>query len=42
MDIVLKGEIDGIEAAQRIRDAHDIPIVYLTAYSDEKTLKEPR
>jgi PAS domain S-box-containing protein len=42
MDIVLKGEIDGIEAAQRIRDAQDIPIVYLTAYSDEKTLKRAR
>ena len=42
MDIVLKGEIDGIEAAQRIKNAHDIPIVYLTAYSDEKTLKRAK
>jgi CheY-like chemotaxis protein len=33
MDIVLKGEMDGIEAAERIRAA-DIPVVYLTAYAD--------
>jgi PAS domain S-box-containing protein len=38
MDIVLKGKMDGVEAAQVIREECDIPIVYLTAYSDEKTL----
>ncbi|MCK9150634.1 methanogen output domain 1-containing protein [Methanobacterium alcaliphilum] len=38
MDIVLKGKMDGVEAAQIIRDKFDIPVVYLTAYSDEKTL----
>jgi PAS domain S-box-containing protein len=42
MDIVLKGEMDGVEAAQKIRDSYDIPIVYLTAYSDEKTLKRAK
>ncbi|HMK54491.1 MAG TPA: methanogen output domain 1-containing protein [Methanobacteriaceae archaeon] len=42
MDIVLKGEMDGIEAAQRIRDIYDIPVVYLTAYSDERTLKRAK
>lgn len=42
MDIVLKGEMDGIEAAQKIRDAYDIPVVYLTAYSDERTLKRAK
>lgn len=39
MDIVLKGEIDGIETARRIRDDFDTPIIYLTAHSDERTLK---
>jgi PAS domain S-box-containing protein len=34
MDITLPGEIDGIEAAARIRASHDIPILYLTALSD--------
>ena len=42
MDIVLKGEMDGVEAAQRIRDSYDIPVVYLTAYSDERTLKRAK
>lgn len=38
MDIVLKGEIDGIEAARQIRTNFNIPVIYITAYSDEKTL----
>ncbi len=38
MDIVLKGEIDGIEAASQIRSRYKIPIIYLTAYEDEDTL----
>ena len=42
MDIVLKGEIDGIEAAQQIKENLDVPIVYLTAYSDERTLKRAK
>lgn len=39
MDIILKGELDGVEAARRIRAARPIPIVYLTAYADENTLE---
>ncbi len=38
MDIVLKGSIDGIEAARQIRSLFKIPIVYLTAYADQNTL----
>lgn len=38
MDIVLQGEMDGIEAAEHIRTRFNIPVVYLTAYSDGKTL----
>jgi putative two-component system response regulator len=38
MDIVLAGKMDGIQAAGKIEKIADIPIVYLTAYSDEKTL----
>lgn len=38
MDIVLKGEIDGICAAEKIRAAYAIPVIYLTAYADEATL----
>jgi len=39
MDIVIKGEMDGIETAKQIRSLFDIPIVYLTAFSDEKTIE---
>ena len=39
MDIRLEGPIDGIDAAKQIRDSCDIPIVFLTAYSDEETVK---
>jgi PAS domain S-box-containing protein len=42
MDIVLKGKIDGIEAAKEIGEQFSIPVVYLTAYSDEKTLKRAK
>ena len=38
MDIVLKGDMDGIEAAERIHRAADIPVVFLTAYSDRATM----
>jgi PAS domain S-box-containing protein len=38
MDIRLRGIIDGVEAASRIKNASSIPIVYLSAYSEEKTL----
>jgi len=38
MDISLKGSMDGIAAAQRIRGELDIPVIYLTAHSDSATL----
>ncbi len=38
MDIRLKGIMDGIEAAHEIHKYLDIPIIYLTAYADDKTL----
>ncbi len=42
MDIVLKGKMDGIEAAEIIKRDHDIPIIYLTAYADDETLKRAK
>ncbi len=42
MDIVLKGEMDGIEAANQIRSCYNIPIIYLTAYADEKILERAK
>ena len=42
MDIVLLGELDGIDAAAKIRSEYDIPIIYLTAYSDEAILERAK
>jgi PAS domain S-box-containing protein len=42
MDIRLKGDIDGVEAAQEIRTRFDIPVIYLTAYADENTLQRAK
>jgi CheY-like chemotaxis protein len=42
MDIVIKGEMDGIETAEQIRSRFSIPVVYLTAYADEKTLERAK
>ena len=42
MDIVLEGHMDGVEAAEQIRDRFDIPVVYLTAYADNKTLQRAK
>jgi PAS domain S-box-containing protein len=38
MDIVLRGSQDGIETTKKIGELYKVPIVYLTAYRDAKTL----
>jgi len=42
MDIKLKGDMDGVQAAEIINRKHSIPIIFLTAYSDEKTLQRAK
>ncbi|MBN2290226.1 MAG: response regulator [Candidatus Glassbacteria bacterium] len=42
MDIVLKGEMDGIEAAEQIRSSFNIPVIYLTAYASEEILEDAK
>ncbi len=39
MDINLKNSKDGIETAKEIQKIENIPIIYLTAYSDENTIE---
>ena len=39
---MLKGDIDGIEAARVINSRFSIPIIYLTAYSDIETLERAK
>jgi DNA-binding response OmpR family regulator len=38
MDIRLKGKKDGVQAAEEIHRQVDVPVVYLTAYSDRLTV----
>ena len=42
MDIILAGRMDGIEAAQIINSKYDIPIIFITAYGDKKTLDKAK
>lgn len=42
MDINLQGDVDGIEAAETIRDSFQTPVVFLTAYADPKTLERAK
>ena len=42
MDINIEGEIDGIETAEIIRKSHDLPIIYITAYSDQTTINRAK
>ena len=42
MDIILKGEIDGIDAAEEIRTKFDIPIIFITGYADKERLKRAK
>ena len=38
MDIVMEGKLDGIDAARMIKEEMDIPIIFLTAYADDKVV----
>ena len=42
MDIQLRGNMDGVVAAESIKANQDVPIVYLTANSDEATLQRAK
>ena len=42
MDINLNNEMDGIDAASKIHSFSDIPVIYMTAYSDDKTLERAK
>lgn len=42
MDIVLEGEMDGIEAAQQIRLQNNVPVIYLSSYSEEELIQRAK
>ena len=39
MDIAIKGNLDGIQTAQKIKENQNVAIIFLTAYADDKTLE---
>lgn len=39
MDIILEGDMDGVKAAEKIKELHDVPIIYLTANNNDDILK---
>lgn len=39
MDIRLRGELDGVETAERIHEHSDVPVIFLTAFSDRQTIE---
>lgn len=42
MDIMLKGQMTGIESANVIRDRFQIPVIFLTAYADDNTISQAK
>lgn len=42
IDIMLEGKMDGIEAAEKIKELYDIPIVYITAYGNEEVVQRAK
>jgi PAS domain S-box-containing protein/putative nucleotidyltransferase with HDIG domain len=42
MDVIIKGTLDGIAVAERIWETQHVPVIYVTAYSDEQTLKRAK
>lgn len=42
VDIHIKGDLDGIETAQILRERFRVPVIYLTAYADETTVERAK
>jgi PAS domain S-box-containing protein/putative nucleotidyltransferase with HDIG domain len=42
MDVIIRGSLDGISAAEKIWEAYRIPVIYVTAFADEHTLKRAK
>ncbi|MBF0558304.1 MAG: response regulator [Nitrospirae bacterium] len=42
MDISIDGNMDGIEVAKKIRSKYEIPIIFMTGYSDEEMIERAK
>jgi len=39
MDIHIKGDMDGIQTTEKLNEITDIPVIFLTAYADDETVR---
>lgn len=42
MDIMIKGDMNGIEVAEYVKEKYHLPVIFLTAYADENTLSKAK
>jgi PAS domain S-box-containing protein len=42
MDIRIKGSMDGIATAEKVRNVHQLPVIFLTAYSEDATIERAK
>jgi PAS domain S-box-containing protein len=42
MDVQLSGQLDGIDAATRIKSSMNVPVIFITAMTDEETIKRAK
>jgi AmiR/NasT family two-component response regulator len=42
MDIMIKGDLTGIDVSEKIKEKLNIPVIFLTAYADEGTLSKAK
>jgi diguanylate cyclase (GGDEF)-like protein len=42
MDVRIKGAMDGVATAERVRAMHDVPVIFLTAHADDSTLRRAK
>lgn len=42
MDIKLRGDLDGVQAAEKLRNQNGVPVVFLTASADEETVRKAK
>jgi PAS domain S-box-containing protein len=42
MDVQLRGEVDGVQTAKQIHDLIEIPVIYLTAFADDRTVERAK
>ncbi|MEO5570006.1 MAG: response regulator [Bacteroidia bacterium] len=42
LDIRLKGDMDGIQIAERIKTEYDLPVIFLTSYADKTTVERAK